>query len=397
MEEIRKTKIAIVSTMNLPTPAIRGGAVETLTTHLIEENEKQINFDIDLYTIYDEKLKEYSYQKTTIIPIKVNLMEKWFQKLINLKNRLFGKLPTYNISYTKLARKIKKQVYDLIVIENNMFVYKIVQRNVAVPLVYHIHNDFNEVDKTKENYKQVAQTAKKILTVSNYIKNRCNSVIDMKNVEVLYNCIDDQKYQKSDTINMRSKYQIEDNAIVVGYVGRITQEKGILELIKAIKKVKTEKNIKLLIVGAQWYSALIIDDYMKQIAEEIKGIEDKIIFLGYIEQENMANIYEIMDIVAVPSLCEEAFGCVAIEAMAMGKPVVVAESGGLPEIVKESFGFVIPKDEKFTENLAKKLEILINDEELRKEYGKQAKDEFENNKDYHKEQYFRNFVDLISK
>ena len=49
-------KIALVSTMNLPVPAVRGGAVEELTTHIINENEKQKKFEIDLYTIYDSKI-----------------------------------------------------------------------------------------------------------------------------------------------------------------------------------------------------------------------------------------------------------------------------------------------------------------------------------------------------
>ena len=73
---------------------------------LIEENEKQINFDIDLYTIYDEKLKEYSYQKTTIIPIKVKLMEKWFQCIVNFKEGFF----TLFLAEEWKREKLKKSV-----------------------------------------------------------------------------------------------------------------------------------------------------------------------------------------------------------------------------------------------------------------------------------------------
>ena len=74
-------KVAIVSTMNLPTPAVRGGAVETLTTYIVEENEKKQKLDIDLYTMYDYKIDVDKYKNTKIIQIKINIIEKFFQKI----------------------------------------------------------------------------------------------------------------------------------------------------------------------------------------------------------------------------------------------------------------------------------------------------------------------------
>lgn len=389
-------KIAILSTMNLPTPAVKGGAVETLTTHLIDENEKTSKFNIDLYTIYDKDINVNKYKNTKIIQIKKNYIEKLFQKIINLKNRLQGKKPCYNILYTKLMKLVLKQQYDKIVVENNMFIYNLlIQKKVDTKLIYHMHNDFNEWDKTEENYKKIANTAFKILVVSEYIKKRVNSVANTNKVEVLYNAIDRELYNINKTINLRQKYNINDDDIVIGYSGRITKEKGILELAKAFKKVNTKKNIKLLIVGSQWYSELNQDEYVKKLKEEINEIKDKVIFSGYINQEDMPQMYNMMDILVIPSMWEEAFGCVAIEGMALGKPLIVSKSGALSEIVKEKYGYIIERDINFIDNIAKSIETLVNNDNIREEYGKNAKIEFENNKNYHKENYFNNFVKLI--
>lgn len=389
-------KVAIVSTMNLPTPAVRGGAVETLTTYIVDENEKKQKLDIDLYTMYDCKIDVDKYKNTKIIQIKINVIEKLFQKIVNFKNRILKKKPIYNILYNKAVKLVTSKKYDKIIIENNMFVYDLIKDKVSAELIYHMHNDFNEWDKTEENYKKIVKTASKILVVSKYIKNRVNNVEKTDKVQVLYNAIDTDIYNTNNVVDLRKEYNINNNDIVVGYCGRIVEEKGILELIKAIKKIKTNKNIKLLIVGSQWYDELKQDKYMLELQKEIKEIENKVIFTGYIKQENMPSIYNIIDILVIPSLCEEAFGCVAIEAMALGKPLIVAKSGGLPEIIKEEYGYIIEKNSQFIDNMAKYIEKLVENDNIRIEYGKNAKKEFESNVNYHKEQYFENFYNYIT-
>ena len=389
-------KVAIISTMNLPTPAVRGGAVETLTTYIVEENEKKQKLDIDLYTIYDYKINVDKYKSTKIIQIKINIIEKLFQKIMNCKNIILKKKPNYNILYTKTVKLITKQKYDKIIIENNMFVYDSIKDVVKTDLIYHMHNDSNGWDKTEENYRNIAKTASKILVVSQYIKNRVNNVEKTDKVEVLYNAIDTERYNCNDVINCREKYNINDDDIVIGYCGRIAKEKGILELVKAIKKVNTKKNIKLLIVGSQWYDALKEDRYMLELKKEIKEIEDKVIFTGFIQQENMPSIYKMIDILVIPSIVEEAFGCVAIEGMAMETPLIVAKSGGLPEIVKKDYGDIIEKNSQFIDNMAKSIERLVENDKIRIEYGKNAKKEFDSNVNYHKDQYFENFYKYIT-
>ena len=389
-------KIALVSPMLLPVPSIRGGAVEMLTTYLIEENEKQKKLDIDLYTIYDKKLEEFSYKKTNIIKIKTNIVKKIIQKAINFTYRITNKKKSFNIAWKEVARKIRKENYDLIVIENNMFLYKLISKKTNRNLIYHMHNDFNNFDKTKQNYKLIANTAKEVITVSEYIKNKVKSVDDFNRIKVLPNAIDDKLFTKTNFKNLREKYSIDKNDIVIGYAGRITEEKGILELVQAFKKLSNiNKKIKLLIVGSQWYGNLEKDEYISKINSEMQEIKDKVVFTGYIDLKDMPLVYNTMDIVVIPSLCNEAFGCVAIEAMAMGKPIIASNVGGLPEIVKDQFGFTIQIDGDFVENLYSKIKYLVENDSLRNEYGKKANEEFEKNRNYHKTEYYNNFLEII--
>ena len=389
-------KIAILSTMNLPTPAVAGGAVEMLTTNLLDENEKKSNIKFDVYTMYDERINENQYKNTKIIPIRVNFIERLYQKVRNLLNRIIGKRPVYNILYQKAAKLLLKQKYDKIVVENNMFIYNLIKDKTNTEMIYHMHNDFNESDKTSENYIGIVNSASRIITVSNYIKNRCNNVIKTNKIDVLYNAIDDKLYIPECASTFRDRYNINKDDIVIGYSGRITEEKGILELVKAIKSINTKKSIKLLIVGTQWYSELKRDNYITKIEQEMETIKDKVIFTGYIQYENMPSIYNTMDILVIPTIIEEAFGCVAIEGMAMGKPLVVTKSGALPEIVKENFGFIINKDHKLVENMSKSIKKLVENETLRKGFGEKARIEFIENKNYHKDQYYKNFINILN-
>lgn len=207
--------IAIVSTMNLPTPAVRGGAVETLTTDILDENEKYSDLKIDVYTMFDERININQYKNTKIIQIKVSFIERLYQKARNLLNRILGKRPIYNILYKKAVDLLLKQKYDKIVVENNMFVYNLIKDKTDTELIYHMHNDFNQSDKTTENYIGIADSATKILAISKYIKDRCNQVIKTDKVYVLYNAIDDKLYNPEITSDFRKKYNINKDDIVI--------------------------------------------------------------------------------------------------------------------------------------------------------------------------------------
>jgi D-inositol-3-phosphate glycosyltransferase len=100
------------------------------------------------------------------------------------------------------------------------------------------------------------------------------------------------------------------------------------------------------------------------------GLEDLVVFLGKRAQETLPYYYSAAEIVIMPSHYE-SFGMVALEAMACGTPVVASQVGGLAFLVQDGItGYVVPGGD--AETLAKTLEKLMKDPELRGRLGQQA-------------------------
>jgi glycosyltransferase involved in cell wall biosynthesis len=131
--------------------------------------------------------------------------------------------------------------------------------------------------------------------------------------------------QKRDLTQFRSKFALPSERIVL-FVGRLVYEKGIHVLVNAIPRVLEKVNVKTIIVG---------NGYMKeQISSLVKGlgIDRKVMFTGFVDDETLRRLQTCADVSVVPSLFEP-FGIVALEAMAAKSPVVVSDTGGLGEIV----------------------------------------------------------------
>jgi glycogen synthase len=123
----------------------------------------------------------------------------------------------------------------------------------------------------------------------------------------------------------RLQYALPNEKIVL-YVGRLVYEKGIHILINAIPKVLAKTDAKFVIVGSGY-----MKDQLSNIVKSM-GLEHKVLFTGFMDDENLAKLHKVSDVSVVPSLFEP-FGIVALEAMAAKSPVVVSDTGGLSEIV----------------------------------------------------------------
>ena len=95
-------------------------------------------------------------------------------------------------------------------------------------------------------------------------------------------------------------------------------------------------------------------------------------FLGAVEHEDLADYYALADICVVPSRTE-TFGLVALEAQALGTPVVASAVGGLTEIIADGqTGFLVP--ERQSQAFADAIARLLDDPELRARMGAAARD-----------------------
>ncbi|MBI5100772.1 MAG: glycosyltransferase family 4 protein [Nitrospirae bacterium] len=150
--------------------------------------------------------------------------------------------------------------------------------------------------------------------------------------------------------------------LVIGFAGRLHPEKGLIFLINAFRLLADRfPQTRLLIVGEGPDRGGI----EKKITE--LGIADRVIFTGWVMP--IYRMYAAMDIFVMPSICEEAFGYAAAEAMAMGKPVVASDYGGLTEIITSGTdGILVPPGN--SDALAAAITHLIQDPDQSKAYGR---------------------------
>ncbi|MNN38627.1 D-inositol 3-phosphate glycosyltransferase [compost metagenome] len=137
---------------------------------------------------------------------------------------------------------------------------------------------------------------------------------------------------------LRSNYSIDSNFIL--YVGGFSPRKNITGLIEAFSLLKGiyTQDLKLVIVGKQGIS---YEKYKNRAIE--LGIEDQVIFPGFIPLEHMPVFYNACETLVYPSFYE-GFGLPPLEAMACGTPVIASNCTSIPEILGNSALLINPKD-----------------------------------------------------
>lgn len=173
---------------------------------------------------------------------------------------------------------------------------------------------------------------------------------------------------------LRSELGIPEKALVILYVGAINPEKGLDILAKSFARVFQEiPNVFLLVAGSShlWHDPSHIGSISKY-EESIRNIlyDKPVRFMGNVARKDMKKVYGSADIFVCPSIWEEPFGIVNIEAMSAGLPVIASAVGGIPEIVNEDVGrLVTPND---VEALNRTIIELLKNDELRSRLAENA-------------------------
>ena len=156
------------------------------------------------------------------------------------------------------------------------------------------------------------------------------------------------------------------------FIGRLSQEKGVLTLIKGIKILQEKSkcfNLSLKIIGD--------GPQKKELMTKVRryGIQ-KIEFLGKKRQEECVGLLRNSSFIVIPSLCYENFPMSIVEALACGKPIIASNIGSIPEIIEDGkTGFLFEPGDPF--DLAKKIKWMFENEDACIEMGKNSRAEFE--------------------
>ncbi len=165
---------------------------------------------------------------------------------------------------------------------------------------------------------------------------------------------------------LRREYGLDDDVVVVGFVGRFSPGKGHEELLAAADIIRKQRaNVRFLIVGEASYGERQYELRIRGLARSL-GLEETVLFTGF--RKNIPEAMASFDILAFPSHAE-SFGVVLIEAMAMELPVVSTDCDGVLDIVVNGeTGFYVPP--RHAPELAAALLKLIDSPETRRRMGK---------------------------
>lgn len=188
--------------------------------------------------------------------------------------------------------------------------------------------------------------------------------------------------EKVSSAGQRALWGADEETIVIGLVGRIDPAKGQATFIKAaaglLKSLRAGEKLKFVIVGEQTLGAA--GSHLDELKEMVRQfhLEEQVVFAGY--QENIPEVMRGFDIFVMPSR-QEAFGLVAIEAMAMECPIVISSGGSAQEIVgeEEDFGLTIRPDDAF--DLQRQLRHLLDNPMERMQMGQRAREHVKRNYD----------------
>lgn len=360
-------KIAVLTCGMLPIPAVQGGAVENLIDFYLDYNNRKKLHDITVYSPWDPKVEEHPaissdvnhYVYIDVTSFKARLARRLYGYFHH--NEYYNHFIEYY--FEKVYADLKKNNSDLILIENGAgLAYKLSQRGYK-NLILHLHNDL--LHSQSRYHDIIFNSLSKILTVSDYIKERVSTIQQSDKIQTIYNGIDLNAFSphKNLSINRKSMGFTEEDFVLV-YSGRINREKGISELIDAMLQLKNPC-IKLMILGSSFFdNARNEDVFIQSLKNKAKRIETQIVFTGFIPYNQVPDYLQLADIAVLPSMWDEPFGLTIVEAMAVGLPLITTRSGGIPEIC-EGIATIVERN-NIVNNLANAILDLYQDSEKRK-------------------------------
>lgn len=267
----------------------------------------------------------------------------------------------------KLRRILRRLKPDIIHIHGNKANFIAYFACMGIPLkkVITFHN-FQRLSKGNIIVRKVSSFINRriskgatMIAVSHNLKKELVEVDGFNDsaIEVIHNGIDTEKF-KFDTasrLGLRKELNINENEILIGFIGRFTEQKNPLLFIDIARRL-VNKKIKFLMVG----DGPLKNDVINEIKN--KGLTGSFSMLNFVE--NVNKLYCALDIFIFPSKFEP-FGIVALEALSCNVPIVASMVGGIPEIIKNGENGFLFNDSEM-DDAAEKVLILIRDEGLRK-------------------------------
>ncbi|HAE15377.1 MAG TPA: hypothetical protein DCG51_02400 [Erysipelotrichaceae bacterium] len=376
-----RKRVAFITNGAFPVPAVRGGAVEALTELILKENEIFGEMDLTLFSIYDPLALKAGVRYPSVHFEFIKPRKHWIAldkafhyvayDILDYVNHLSFKTTFQRIDYLyQCAVKLHENDYDAVIFENQMaslwvLKYQNNAEKYAGKYYFHLHNHPEKYAKAE----QLAKDAKKVICVSRFIGNAFAKNIGAEYTDekfaVLKNVVDETLFDpanvtEADVQAVREKLNVIDRKVIL-FLGRLMEGKGVRELMQAFKKLNRDDCV-LVIVGSLNFGDNARSPYEDELYGLVKEIgEDRVIFTGYVDHDQVPVYYCMGDVVCMPSTCEDAAPLAVIECLRMQRPLITTTMGGIPEYADETCAVMLENDEHLADSICSAVDDLLND------------------------------------
>ena len=203
--------------------------------------------------------------------------------------------------------------------------------------------------------------------------------IPEERVRIIHNGIDPSEYRKVSTTDALVRFGVDPSKPYLLFVGRITRQKGIIHLVRAIEYMDDQYQV-VLCAGVPDTPEIARE--MEAVVSEVSSQRGNVIWIReMLDRKDIIEFYSHADVFCCPSIYEP-FGLINLEAMACETPVVASAVGGIPEVVVDGeTGFLVPLQQiqeppyapvsplKFARDLAEPINRLMADRAMRKRFA----------------------------
>lgn len=198
--------------------------------------------------------------------------------------------------------------------------------------------------------------------------------IPEERIDVVYNGVDEELFRAiPERESKRKEFGWEDKKVVL-FVGRIAPLKGLNDLVQAAKLLSSKRsNVLIAIAGdVARFQRQSTSGYFQKLRDLVhsEGLTQNVIFLGGVPNSKLPELYSAADVFVLPSH-SEGTPKVVLEAMSCEKPCVVTLAGGMPELITENEGRLVPV--RSPSSLAQALGDLLDDEDQLRRMGLSAR------------------------
>ena len=269
------------------------------------------------------------------------------------------------------------------------------KRKLKLPLIWHVHEIIVKPKAISDFINMLmGRYADKIVTVSQAVANHIKQSPFIKDsqVKVIYNGVDNTVYYPMDASSIREKFDIAQDALVIGMIGRVNAIKGQNDFIEAVEPLleKNEQAVAFLAGGVFPGEEWRLEELDKRIASS--SVVSQIHRIDYYDKTS--ELYNMFDIFVLPSIKPDSLPTVVLEAMACSKPVVGYNNGGIAEmVVDEKSGHLVKPNSP--QELSNAISLLLDSSEKREQFGREG---YQRQKElFSLDSYIKNFSELYKK